>query len=268
MAVGLALASNTQTSTLSSIATAALLTSPKAIQLLARNSELLTENYQLLTDFLKKHNIPYIPAYAGLYLLAHLAPDAQSWEDEAAIIGKLKDAGVLVSGARGYHGPEIEKGWARVGFAVSKEKMIEALCRIETVYQSQDQTAPGSSAAQQAAHPATEGTDRSVTGSGILYAAEEAILPATEQSLSSAAEKTELTATEQVCPPVKEEYGISASKQVGSQATQHADHPILEQRDGSFTGSIDHPTAKQVHFPPMGQPDLPATEQVDMPVVR
>ena len=138
MNVGLALASNTQTSTLSSIATTALLTSPEVPQLLSRNSEMLAENYALLTDFLKGHDIPYFPAYAGLYLMVHLAPQAQSWDDEVAAIGKLKEAGVLVSGGRGYHGPSNEMGWARVGFAVPKEQLLEAMRRIGTVYENRN----------------------------------------------------------------------------------------------------------------------------------
>ena len=44
MAVGLALASNTQTSTLSSIAVTGLLTSPKLPQIIERNSQRLAEN--------------------------------------------------------------------------------------------------------------------------------------------------------------------------------------------------------------------------------
>ena len=134
MAVGLALASNTQTSTLSSIVTTTLLTSLKAPQLLARNSELLGKNYTLLTNFFKNYNIPYIPAYAGLYLMVHVAPHAQSWDEESDAIRRFKDAGVLISGGRAYHGPHSEKGWARVGFAVPETQLLEALRRIESVY--------------------------------------------------------------------------------------------------------------------------------------
>ena len=66
--------------------------------------------------------------------MARVAPKAASWEDESAIVGKIKEAGVLVSAGRAYHGPGSEKGWARVGFAVPKEQLIEGVRRMEGVY--------------------------------------------------------------------------------------------------------------------------------------
>ena len=137
MAVGLALASNTQTSTLSSIATAALLTSPNLPQLLARNSELLEKNYIHLTKFLKNQKVPYIPAYAGLYIMVHVAPHAQSWDEESEVISRFKATGVLISAGRSYHGPPGEMGWARVGFAIPELQLLEALRRMESVFQDQ-----------------------------------------------------------------------------------------------------------------------------------
>ncbi|MCJ1380194.1 hypothetical protein MMC17_003297 [Xylographa soralifera] len=131
MAVGLALASNTTTSTLSSIFVSALLTSPEMPELLALNSDRLAEAYRSLTTVLRKHNVPYLPAYAGLYVFAKIAPDAESWDDESRAVEKFKEAGVLVSPGKGYHGPEGEKGWARIGFAVEKPKLEEALRRID-----------------------------------------------------------------------------------------------------------------------------------------
>ena len=133
MAVGLALASNTQTSTLSSIFVSALLSSSKIPQLLKLNSERLAAAYGALSDVLKKHNIPYIPCDAGLYVFAKIAPNAVSWEDESSIVQALKDGGVIVSAGRGYHGPESEKGWARIGFAVEETKFREAIRRIDGV---------------------------------------------------------------------------------------------------------------------------------------
>lgn len=131
MAVGLALASNTTTSTLSSIFVATLLTSPEVPKLLTLNSERLAEAYRSLTTILRKHNILYVPACAGLYLYAKIAPDAKTWEDESRAVQKFKAAGVLVSSGKGYRGPESERGWARIGFAIEKPKMQEALSRID-----------------------------------------------------------------------------------------------------------------------------------------
>ena len=63
-----------------------------------------------------------------------MARDAQSWDDETAVMQRLKDVGVLVSGGRGYHGPETEVGWMRVGFAIEKPRLEEALSRAERIY--------------------------------------------------------------------------------------------------------------------------------------
>lgn len=47
---------------------------------------------------------------------------------------KLKQEGVLVSGGRGYHGPEGEKGWARIGFAIPKNQLEAALKIMDKVF--------------------------------------------------------------------------------------------------------------------------------------
>jgi gliotoxin/aspirochlorine biosynthesis aminotransferase len=134
MAVGLALASNTTTSSLSSIFVSTLLTSRQIPRLLALNSDRLAEAYTVMTAVLQKHNIPYLPAYAGLYLFARIDPTAQSWEDESKAAQRLKDAGVLVSAGQGYHSPEGEKGWARIGFAVGRPRLEEAILRLDKAF--------------------------------------------------------------------------------------------------------------------------------------
>ncbi|KAI0139752.1 1-aminocyclopropane-1-carboxylate synthase [Pestalotiopsis sp. NC0098] len=133
MVVGLALAANTQISSLSTIFVTHLLTSPQLPSLVALNSIRLASAYEMLVTFLKKHLIPYIPCNAGLYVLARLAADAKSWEDEAAMATKCKDAGVLLSPGRAYHGPEDAKGWMRIGFSVETTVLQEALRRLESV---------------------------------------------------------------------------------------------------------------------------------------
>ena len=131
MQVGLALASNTTTSSLSSIFVSSLLTSSEVPKLLQLNSERLGKAYAALTRVLQKHKIHYVPACQGLYLFARISPDATSWDEESVAIAKFRDAGVLISGGRGYHGPESEKGWARIGFAIEQQSMEEALRRID-----------------------------------------------------------------------------------------------------------------------------------------
>lgn len=138
MAAGIVLASNTQTSSLSAIFVASLLTSPKLPALIALNSKRLGCNYQILVSFLKRHKVSYIPSYAGLFVFAKMAGEAKSWDDEQITMGRLKEVGVLVSAGRGYHGPEKEMGWMRVGFAVEKSRLEKALRRMEAIYMESD----------------------------------------------------------------------------------------------------------------------------------
>jgi aspartate/methionine/tyrosine aminotransferase len=118
-------------STLSAVFAIALLSSPSLPSLVALNSRRLADAYKLLTNFLKSHGIRYFPCNAGLFVLARLAPNAQSWDDEAAAIDKLQEAGVLVGAGRRYHVHEM--GWARISFAVKMTVLEEAMRRLETV---------------------------------------------------------------------------------------------------------------------------------------
>jgi len=49
------------------------------------------------------------------------------------MVTKFKEAGVVVSSGRSYHGLESEKGWARVGFAVEPSQLEEAIRRMRGV---------------------------------------------------------------------------------------------------------------------------------------
>jgi hypothetical protein len=87
---------------------------------------------------LQRHGINYVPANAGVFLFARITPLARTWEDEAYTIEKFREGGVLRSAGRGHHGPESEKRWARVGFAVEKSLMAMALERIHIVLSGED----------------------------------------------------------------------------------------------------------------------------------
>lgn len=126
-----ALAANTLTSSLSVTATTALLKSPSLPDLIKLNTARLGEAYKLMTSLFKRHGIEYIPANAGLFILAKLAPNAKTWDDEARMVKTLKEAGVLVSPGKVYHVDEKEKGWARLIFAVDPSMLKEALRRLE-----------------------------------------------------------------------------------------------------------------------------------------
>ncbi|KAI0902708.1 1-aminocyclopropane-1-carboxylate synthase 7 [Ustulina deusta] len=130
LATGLALSTNTQLSSLTALVTTSLLSSPELPKLFSLNSTRLAEAYETLTVWLKDHGIPYLPVTAGCFVFARVAPNAQTWEDETALIEKWKRAGVSVSPGRSYHLPETVKGWARINFALPPTVLSEALRRL------------------------------------------------------------------------------------------------------------------------------------------
>lgn len=134
LAVGHALAALYLTSSLTAVFVVALLTSPELPALLELNSQRLARSYEILTAFFKSNSIAYIPCNSGLYVLARLAPMAKTWEDEATVIQKMKDTGVLVAAGHGYHCPENEKGWARVSFTVKVAELEEAIRRLQKAF--------------------------------------------------------------------------------------------------------------------------------------
>ncbi|KAI0390342.1 1-aminocyclopropane-1-carboxylate synthase 7 [Xylariaceae sp. FL0594] len=133
LATGLALSSNTQLSSLTALVTTKLLTSPELPRLLEINSQRLGEAYTVMTGWLDAHALPYVAATTGCFVFARLAPHAQTWEEEAAVIDAWKQAGVSVSAGRSYHAPETAKGWARISFALPPAVLSEALRRLDLV---------------------------------------------------------------------------------------------------------------------------------------
>jgi aspartate/methionine/tyrosine aminotransferase len=142
MAVAVALAAQMQVSTLTSTFVTALLTSPNLRELIALNAERLARAYSTITRLFKEFDIPYISCNAGVYVFAKLAPYAQTWDDESAIVSSLKEVGVLVSSGKAYSGPESEKGWVRVGFAVTSEDLAEAIQRMKGVFAGEKKAKP------------------------------------------------------------------------------------------------------------------------------
>jgi hypothetical protein len=46
----------------------------------------------------------------------------------------MREKGVLVNGGKAYHGPESEKGWARIGFAIQQEQLEKAIEIMDKVF--------------------------------------------------------------------------------------------------------------------------------------
>lgn len=119
-------------STMSAVVTTELLLSPELPSLMALNSERLLERYITLTDFLKRKNIIYYPCNASLSILAKVVPNAETWEEEAAVVQAAQKVGVLIGSGARYHVEE--KGWVRITFAVSKLELEEAINRLDAVF--------------------------------------------------------------------------------------------------------------------------------------
>ncbi|KAI0531623.1 PLP-dependent transferase [Xylaria digitata] len=134
LATGLALSSNTQLSSLTALVTTSLLTSPTLPQFFALSSERLAGAYTNLTKWLKQREIPYVPANMGCFVFARVAPNANTWEDEATVIQAWENAGVSVSPGKSYHVPENAKGWARINFALPPMDLVEALRRLDSLF--------------------------------------------------------------------------------------------------------------------------------------
>ena len=121
-------------STMSAVAATEILASSDLPSLMNLSSARLGKKYRLLTDLLDRHSVSFVPCSAGTFVLARVAPHAKTWNDEDAIVGELRHAGVLVAPGRTYHVPEM--GWARICFAIDDEEFQEALRRIDIVFSS------------------------------------------------------------------------------------------------------------------------------------
>lgn len=76
------------------------------------------------------NGIEYIPVQSGVFVFARLRKGIENWDGEALMVQECKDAGVLVSAGRSYHGIETEKGWARITFAVEPSELRRGLDRL------------------------------------------------------------------------------------------------------------------------------------------
>lgn len=132
---GVALASSTQVSSLSSVFVTALLTSPELPRLVALNTKRLAESYQIVAGVLRQWNVEFIPASAGLFVFAKLAKGIKTWEEEETVMERLKESGVLVGSGRAFHVVEGEKGWMRVTFALPEEVLREGLKKLQSCLQ-------------------------------------------------------------------------------------------------------------------------------------
>lgn len=108
-----------------------LLTWSQLPTLLALNTSRLTTSYHILTSFLRKHNIAFVPPTHGLFVWARLAGRPRSAEEERNWFEGLEREGVRVYQGRGFKGVEGGFGWGRVRVSVREGVMREAVERME-----------------------------------------------------------------------------------------------------------------------------------------
>jgi DNA-binding transcriptional MocR family regulator len=130
MATSITIAQSPGTSVLSSVATKALIDSPKLPLLLSNQQTRLLASYNVLVGFLKRHGIEYIPATAGLFLMVRLSTDSTSLEKELAMASKFEEYGLILGCGYNYHMGETRFGYFRITFAVPRERLELGLCRL------------------------------------------------------------------------------------------------------------------------------------------
>ena len=130
----MALITSVHVSTLSTIASKAILSSPGLPGLIELNAKRLVEAYINITTFFEGYDIAYIPCNSAGFVLARLAPRAKSQPEEMAAFQRYVQAGVLVAPGWAYHIHENQRGWMRVSFSVAPQSLQEGLERIKIVY--------------------------------------------------------------------------------------------------------------------------------------
>jgi DNA-binding transcriptional MocR family regulator len=100
---------------------------------LQNNRTLLIEHYEICTQFLRTHSIPYIPSNAGFFIWVDLSayleamPGRTKVEKERTMNGKLLDAGVHLATSEAFYGEDY--GWFRITFTVAKDTLELGLKR-------------------------------------------------------------------------------------------------------------------------------------------
>lgn len=130
------LVASVHVSALSTVFAKEVLASSQLPALLSLSADRLGVSYTTLTTAFKETGIEYFPCHATVFLLARLAPHADTWEEEMTAFRAYMQAGVLLVPGKAYHMPERLKGWMRVTFAVTADELAEGIGRIQKVYRS------------------------------------------------------------------------------------------------------------------------------------
>jgi gliotoxin/aspirochlorine biosynthesis aminotransferase len=128
---GIALLNSTTVSSLPTLATTAILTSPRLPNLLALNRARLASSFAILRSYLLRWDVEFITPTAGLYVFAKLGKDVGTEQEENEMVEKLKREGVLVLGGKQFKAGVEGRGWVRIGFCVGEGMLKEGLERVE-----------------------------------------------------------------------------------------------------------------------------------------
>ncbi|TAQ84268.1 hypothetical protein B7494_g7403 [Chlorociboria aeruginascens] len=131
----IALVAHTNVSNLSILFGRELLSSSRLHDIIQHNSSQLAIAYGRMTAFFEANSIEYLPCEATTFVLARLAPYAQTRTDERAAVAFYQQAGILFFSAGDYHMPPDFKGWMRVSFAVEPERLDIAMDRLKAAHQ-------------------------------------------------------------------------------------------------------------------------------------
>lgn len=129
--IGSSLASYWQTSSLTSIVATYILNSPGLPDLIRMNSKLLARAYTTLAEGLVKLGIKHIEPDYGLFLFAKVGIYCKTPEDEAAVVKRLAENGLIVAPGQRLACGGKEYGWVRITFSQPVQKIQRALMIIQ-----------------------------------------------------------------------------------------------------------------------------------------
>jgi aspartate/methionine/tyrosine aminotransferase len=88
----------------------------------------------MLSSALKEIGLEFMPANAGVYVLAKVASGAKTWDDEETAVELLREAGLEVCPGKVFGGSDDEKGWVRITFAVPEDQLREGVARLKKCF--------------------------------------------------------------------------------------------------------------------------------------
>lgn len=96
---------------------------------IAENNKRLAQQYNIVVDFLNKHEIPFIKGGAGFFIWIDLGRWVGSAEEDAKLFEKMIKNGIYVANSVAFFAETY--GWYRISYSMSKKVLDIALDRLE-----------------------------------------------------------------------------------------------------------------------------------------